>query len=471
MLTKEINIESIIKNGPDLSVSDHLFYALFHLPRPFILESSSAGKGEAGRFTFIGADPFLTIEAKDEKITINNGIKAEELAGDPLLALGDLLARFKEKTHPQFPFSSGAVGYIAYEAGEPIPSRKRDEVSLPYLSFSFYDTILVFDRIEEKITIVSTGQPEKGRGKTKRASERLKQFSDLIKETSQVKVEEPVIGKLASNFSRNGYIKSVERIKEYISEGDIYQANLSQRFSAPFSGSPYLLYKRFRDENPVSFGAFLAYDNFSIISNSPERFLSLRGRRLESHPIKGTIKREKGAIEDLLRKKALKSSKKETAEHIMIVDLVRNDLGRVCSYGSVKVDELMKIESYSNLHHTVSTVSGELRRGLSAVDCIRAAFPGGSITGAPKIRAMEIIHEIEPNPRWIYTGSIGYIAFDGSMDLNIAIRTAFIRDGRIYFSAGGGIVTDSKPDAEYDETLLKGGIFKKISESRPMTKA
>lgn len=465
MLTREINIKAIIKDGSDLSISDHLLLNLCQLPRPFILESSNCDNHESGRFTLIGADPFLTIEATDRNITINREGEIEEFVCDPLEALKDLMARFSEKTHPEFPFTSGAVGYIGYEAGEPIPAGKKDEVSLPDLRFSFYDTVLIYDHLEEKLTIVSTGQPEKGRAKKKRANERLKQFSALLKENRQIKDEAPSIGATESNFSHHDYIKSVERIKEYISEGDIYQANLSQRFKAPFNGSPYLLYKRFRYLNPVSFGGYLGYDDLSLISNSPERFLSLRGSKLESRPIKGTINREKGAIEDLLRKKALKASKKETAEHIMIVDLVRNDLGRVCRYGTVKVEELMKIESYSNLHHTVSTVSGELREGLTPVDCIRAAFPGGSITGAPKIRAMEIIHEIEPNPRWIYTGSIGYIGFDGNMDLNIAIRTAFVKDGSIYFSAGGGIVADSDPAAEYEETLLKGGIFKEIAET------
>ena len=206
----------------------------------------------------------------------------------------------------------------------------------------------------------------------------------------------------------------------------------------------------------------------SVISNSPERFLSLRGGRLESKPIKGTISRDTDDNLDILKQKALRESRKDMAEHIMIVDLVRNDLGRVCKYGTVKVDRLMDIESYANLHHMVSTVSGEITEGVSPVDCIRAAFPGGSITGAPKVRAMEIIHEIEQCPRWIYTGSIGYIGFDGSMDLNIAIRTAFIKNGKVYFSAGGGIVADSVPESEYEETLLKGEIFKKIaSESEP----
>ncbi|MDT8318593.1 MAG: aminodeoxychorismate synthase component I [bacterium] len=465
MLTKKIDIKSLTKDDSILSISDHLFSILSELPQPFILESPASEDHKSGKFTFMGADPFLTIEATDKNITINEGSQREELAGDPLTAFNDMLTRFREKTHPEYPFSSGAVGYIAYEAGEPIPARKKDELSLPDLRFGFYDTVLLYDHQKKQLTIVSTGQPEKGVKKKKRAKERLDQFTELVSKNPGPKEDEPKIGVLKSNFSRDDYIKGVERIKEYITEGDIYQANLSQRFKAPFSGSPYLLYKRFRDLNPVSFGGYLGYDDLSIICNSPERFLSLRGSKLESRPIKGTIKREKGAIENYLQIRALKSSKKETAEHIMIVDMVRNDLGRVCRYGTVKVDELMKVESYSNLHHTVSTVSGEPGKGLTPVDCIRAAFPGGSITGAPKIRAMEIIHEIEPNPRWIYTGSIGYIGFDGNMDLNIAIRTAFVKDGSIYFSAGGGIVADSDPAAEYDETLLKGDIFKEIAES------
>ena len=466
MLTKDFNIRDLIKDGSTQSISDHLFSTLCKLPQPFILESPSNKNHKSGRFTFIGADPFMAIEAVDKKIRLNEGGKIEESVGDPLTKLNDLMTRFSEEGHFDFPLCGGAVGYIGYEAGESIPARKKDEVTLPDLSFGFYDTVLIYDHLEEKLTIASTGQPETGSKKEKRAKDRLEQFTNIIKANLQTKYEETNIGKTKSNFSRDDYIKGVEKIKEYISAGDIYQANLSQRFNASFSGSPYLVYKQFKELNPVSFAAYLEYDDFSIISNSPERFLSLHKGRLESRPIKGTIKREKGAIENLIRIKALRSSEKETAEHVMIVDLVRNDLGRVCKYGSVKVDELMDIESYSNLHHTVSTISGELREGLTSVDSIRAAFPGGSITGAPKIRATEIIHEIEPSPRWIYTGSIGYISFNGNMDLNIAIRTAFIKGGKIYFSAGGGIVTDSKPEAEYEETLLKGDIFKKIAETK-----
>ena len=246
-------------------------------------------------------------------------------------------------------------------------------------------------------------------------------------------------GPLSSDWSKSSYLGALEKIKGYIEDGDIYQANLSQRFSGEFKGSAYELYRQMQEVNPVPFGAYLQLPGVSIVSNSPERFLSLRNEKLETRPIKGTIARGEDDCSDTDAIKELQASKKDGAEHLMIVDLERNDLGRVCRFGSVQVEDLMRIETYSNLHHMVSTVSGIVKEGISPIDCIRAAFPGGSITGAPKLRAMEIINEVEPVPRWIYTGSIGYIGFDGGMDMNIAIRTAFISGDKICFSVGGSL--------------------------------
>lgn len=285
MITKEINTKDLPIYASGLSVSDHLFSTLYELPQPFILESSDFKNQDSCRFTLIGADPFLTIEATDKNIKINKEGKNEEFVGEPLDALNDLLARFSEKVHPDLPLCGGAVGYIGYEAGEPIPVRKNDEVSLPDLRFSFYDVVFIYEHSSEKLTIISTGQPEKGSKKKKRAKARLEQFSTLIAKRPDKKHEKPNIGETKSNFSHKDYIKGVERIQKYISEGDIYQANLSQRFKADFSGSPYLLYKDFRDLNPVSFGGYLEYDDLSIISNSPERFISLKGGKLETRQI------------------------------------------------------------------------------------------------------------------------------------------------------------------------------------------
>jgi para-aminobenzoate synthetase component 1 len=260
---------------------------------------------------------------------------------------------------------------------------------------------------------------------------------------------------LKSNFSHEEYIKAVAAAREYICAGDIFQVNLSQRFEADLNIAPYELYQRLRRINPAPFASYLNFDGVSVVSASPERFLKIRGDRVETRPIKGTRPRGKSAVEDKALAQELLSSAKDRAENVMIVDLERNDLGRVCRYGTVKVTELAILETYPTVFHLTSTVVGRLSPGKSRIDLLKAAFPGGSITGAPKVRAMEIIDEMEPTRRSVYTGSIGYLSFDGGMDLNIVIRTFVIKGSKAYFQVGGGIVYDSEPEAEYQETLDK----------------
>ena len=259
-----------------------------------------------------------------------------------------------------------------------------------------------------------------------------------------------------SNFTAASYTSAIDRIKTYIASGDVYQVNLTQRFSTPLPCAPYDLYLRLRERSPAPFAAYLSFGPVQLISSSPERFLTLRGRHVETRPIKGTRPRSADPITDAALAAELLSSEKDRAELLMIVDLERNDLGRVCDFGTVRVDNLWQLESHPTVHHLVSTVSGQLRAGLDIIDCMRASFPGGSITGAPKIRSMEIIDELEPHRRHIYTGAIGYIGFDGNADLNIAIRTITCVANHAYYHVGGGIVWDSDPAAEYQETLDKG---------------
>jgi len=259
-----------------------------------------------------------------------------------------------------------------------------------------------------------------------------------------------------SGFTREAYLEGVRRVKEYILAGDIYQANLSQRFSAPLLEPAWRLYRRLRRLNAAPFSAYMNFGDFAVASSSPERFMEVSGRRVETRPIKGTRPRSDDPAEDRSQREELLSSAKDRAELSMIVDLERNDLGRVCDYGSVRVTEHAVLESYATVHHLVSTVVGELHRGRDIVDLLRATFPGGSITGAPKIRSMEIIDEIEPTARSVYTGGIGYLGFNGRHDLNVAIRTMIIGGGRVRFQVGGGIVADSDPEAEFQETLDKG---------------
>jgi para-aminobenzoate synthetase component 1 len=271
---------------------------------------------------------------------------------------------------------------------------------------------------------------------------------------------------LRSTFTHRGYLTAVTRVREYILAGDIFQANLSQRFEAPLREAPWPLYRRLREINPAAFGAYMDCGDFQVLSVSPERFLRLSGTQVETRPIKGTRPRGLGPMHDAMLGRVLSESDKDRAENVMIVDLLRNDLSRVCRPGSVRVPELFSLEHHPTVHHLVSTVVGELEPPADAVALVRATFPGGSITGAPKVRAMEIIAELEPTRRGVYCGSLGYLGADGEMDTSIAIRTCVTTNDRVYFQAGGGIVADSDPEQEYRETLDKArGIIRALAQS------
>ncbi|MDP2844225.1 MAG: aminodeoxychorismate synthase component I, partial [Acetobacterium sp.] len=271
---------------------------------------------------------------------------------------------------------------------------------------------------------------------------------------SDFKINENVT--FRGNFTKPEYLKALDAVHEYILAGDIYQTNLTQRFDADLQISPLELYSELRKINPAPFASYIDFGEGQIVSSSPERFILVQGRNIETRPIKGTMPRGKTAEEDAANRETLVNSEKDKAELLMIVDLERNDLGKIAKTGTVKVPELFKLETYQTVFHLVSTVTAELKDDLDAIDCVKATFPGGSITGAPKIRAMEIIDELEPTQRNIYTGSIGYIGFNGDLDLNIAIRTIVCKDGKGYFQVGGGIVWDSDNESEYQETFDKG---------------
>jgi para-aminobenzoate synthetase component 1 len=334
-------------------------------------------------------------------------------------------------------------------------------LNLPECYLAFYDAILAFDHVENKTYIVSTGFPDREEGKRQhRAEARLNELRNLVLLTpppSPTK-EFPRGGgvKLKANFSHEGYLGAVARAREYIGAGDIFEVNLSQRFEADINTPPYELYRRLRNINPAPFASYLNFEGVSIVGASPERFLKIKEDLVETRPIKGTKPRGQTPEKDKALADALLTSKKDRAENIMIVDLERNDLGRVCRYGTVKVTELAILETYPTVFHLTSTVVGRLREEKNRIGLLKASFPGGSITGAPKVRAMEIIDELEPTRRSVYTGSIGYLSFNGDMDINIVIRTFIVKDGRAYFQVGGAIVYDSEPEAEYVETLDKG---------------
>ncbi|MCJ7523228.1 MAG: aminodeoxychorismate synthase component I [Dehalococcoidia bacterium] len=435
-------------------------------PFSFFLDSGMDPQ-RLGRYSFIGSDPFLVIRSRGREITILSPEGERTVFGNPFDVLGELLREYRVDTnYTGLPFVGGAVGYLGYDLGhfvERLPSTAVDDLELPECYFAFYDAVAAFDHLDGRAYIAATGFPEKGYGRRERAEARLEELrcalaeaplaKNYVKYNSSRPASAPI--GLRSNFTHEGYVEVVETVREYIMAGDIFQANISQRFEADMPLPPFELYRRLRHINPAPFAAYLNFDGVAVVSASPERFLQVQGDRVETRPIKGTRPRGKDAATDAAMAKELVNSVKDRAEHVMIVDLEWYDLGRVCRYGTVKVSELTALEKYATVFHLTSTVEGQLRDGKGVVDLLKATFPGGSITGAPKVRAMEIIDELEPTKRSVYTGSIGYLGFDGNLDLNIVIRTILVKEGRAYFQVGGAVVYDSDPEGEYIETLDK----------------
>jgi len=405
--------------------------------------------------------------------------------GDVLAAARRVLAPYVTPPVPGLPpFQGGIIGYVGYDWGltlERLPAPRFDDLGLDDVVFGVYDWVVAWDHAASKAWLVSTGiSVASDVDRQRRAAERADALLALLAtpdEAARDGLQPPAARRIAperppvhlvdggwwgdalslgSSFSHHGYLDVVSKVREYIYAGDIFQANISQRFEAPFDETPWSLYRRLRQHNPAPFAAFLDLPGVAVVSASPERFLQVDpSGHVETRPIKGTRARGFGPEHDAALAQALTESAKDRAENLMIVDLMRNDLSRVCAPGSVRASELFALERYATVHHLVSTVVGQLGPGYDAFDLLRAAFPGGSITGAPKLRAMEIIAELEPSRRGVYCGSLGYWSTTGEMDTSIAIRTAVVRDGRLYFSAGGGIVADSDPEQEYQETLDK----------------
>ncbi|NMS88537.1 aminodeoxychorismate synthase component I [Clostridioides difficile] len=411
----------------------------------FILDSAM-DKKKLGRYSFISSQPFKILKYKD---TDEN----------PLEFLKEELNRYRVVNDTDIPFIGGAVGYLSYDLGnymEELPRSAVDDIGMPDMYFGFYNHVIVVDHLMEKTYIATPNIDMKLEEniiddiEQKILKEEEKGIDNICYQEKEVKSI-----RLKSNFTKEEFKNAVQNVREYIRQGDIYQANLTQRFSGETELTSFELYRDLRRFSPAPFGAFLNFEDVHILSNSPERFIRCIDKKIETRPIKGTRPRGKDEEEDLKLQQELKNSEKDRAELLMIVDLERNDIGRISKTGSVKVPELFVIEPYANVNHLVSTVVGELKDNKDATDIIKATFPGGSITGAPKIRAMEIIDELEPTQRSVYTGSIGYIGFNGDMDFNIAIRTIIKDDKKVYFQVGGGMTWDSNPDEEYQETMDK----------------
>ena len=430
------------------------------LPWPVLLDSA-AGGSRLGRRSYVAADPYLRLSSKDGRITLGE----RSFTGDPFAVLQRAARHYHLDHDPALPapFQTGAMGWFGYDLAhhlERLPHPALDDLAFPDLAVGFYDTVLAFDGQERRAWLMSSGWPEATpEASMHRRKARADRFEGLLAGAGDPEPAPEIQGevRIGSNFTRGTYEAAVDRVVEYILAGDIFQANLSQRFLAelPQGLDGWGLYRRLRQRNPAPFASYLDLGGVEIVSASPERFLELRGRRVETRPIKGTRPRGSTPEEDARLAAELLASEKDRAENVMIVDLLRNDLSRVCRDHSVLTPEICVLESFATVHHLVSTVTGELRPGLDAVDLLRATFPGGSITGAPKIRAMEIIAELEPTRRGPYCGAIGWLGGDGWMDTSITIRTYAIKDGMVAFQAGGGIVADSDPAAEYEETLDK----------------
>lgn len=458
--------------------------SLLDLPGVIWLDSA-ADQATLGRHSFLSADPWGVVRST-ARLTEQSlhGSPYQIVDGDALQAVRRLLAPMRQPAVAGLPpFQGGAAGYIGYDWGrvlERLPSPRYDDLELPDVLLGLYDWTLAWDHAAGRAWLISTGADGRGAPSSVRAAERASQIKLRLQSAPRVEAAKPaaVRGPVASppthpvtgseaarrlgirsTFSRPEYLAAVARVREYILAGDIFQANLSQRFEAKLSDSDSAprLYRRLRKVNPAPFAAYLDLEGVQVLSASPERFLRVEGASglVESRPIKGTRPRGTGPMHDLALGQALTESEKDRAENLMIVDLLRNDLSRVCRAGTVRAPELFALEHHPTVHHLVSTVVGELDGGKDAVDLLHAAFPGGSITGAPKVRAMEIIAELEPTRRGVYCGSIGYLGLDGGLDTSIVIRTYLIRGGTVFFQAGGGIVADSDPAEEYQETLDK----------------
>lgn len=412
--------------------------------RPWAVFLDSCGSCySTSRYDILAADPYCTVMTRGavtETRTANGPVRRS--TDDPFHILRELMPT--DVAGSDLPFEGGAIGYFGYDLGrriEQLPSHARDDLELPDMAVGLYDMAMVIDHDQQRAWLLGATE---------------ERWDAVAKEGPRVAAEGfQVLAPLRCDMDRARYANAFRHIKEYIYAGDCYQVNLARRFSVPIAGHPWPVYKHLRECNPAPFAAFLNVPDATVLSLSPERFLKVHGRRVETRPIKGTRPRSQDPRCDRRLSEELRKSEKDRAENLMIVDLLRNDLGKTCATGSVRAPRLFEIEHYPTVHHLVSTVTGELPEHTHATELLRGCFPGGSVTGAPKLRAMQIIEELEPHRRGVYCGAIGYLGANGRLDTNVAIRTMVHRHDTVHFWAGGGIVADSQLDAEFDEILHK----------------
>lgn len=457
---KEILADLLTPVSAFLKIAEHSDYA-------FLLESVEGGE-QVARYSFLGKDPFLILRARNGRTVADRGGETQELGEPFITALRRIMAEFRSPYVPDLPrFTGGAVGYFGYDAApwfepalggtwERYAGRVADDEQS---GFMLFDTVLAFDHVKHRILAIANARitPDED-------LESLYQFAcariqfverELERSLSSTRPPSRAVPAVASNTSRDGFERAVRTAKEHIAAGDIYQVVLSQRFETDVASDPFSVYRALRHVNPSPYMYFIRLGGLSIIGSSPEMLVRVEGRHVQTHPIAGTRPRGHSNEDDLRLAEELKRDEKERAEHVMLVDLGRNDLGRVCDYGTVRVPQFMTLERYSHVMHLVSRVEGRLADDRDRLDALVACFPAGTVSGAPKIRAMEIIAELEPDPRGLYAGAVGYLDFAGNLDCCIAIRTIVLKGGRARVQAGAGIVADSNPAAEYEESWDK----------------
>jgi len=446
----------------DLDTPISAYMKLRDLPSSFLLESVEGGAPVA-RFSVLGGDPRLVLESdgRDVRVTTAAGTTVEP--GDPLGSLRRHLARHRAEPRADLPpFVGGFLGYIGYDAvrlWERLPHRPPDDLGLPVFRLGLMDTVVVFDHLRHTIRVIANAAPDETDADRayRRARERIEQMLARLAGPRPLEPPPPPLHLAPrSTMSPERYCAAVERAQQHIRAGDIYQIILSQRFAVPVPGlDPLALYRALRVVNPSPYMFLVEAGDATLVGSSPERLVRLEGDRVEMRPLAGTRRRGRDPVDDEAAARALLADPKERAEHVMLVDLTRNDVGRISRYGSVRVTELMAIERYSHVMHLVSHVVGELAPGCQAWDVVQAVFPHGTVTGAPKVRAMELIDQLEPLARGPYAGTVGYFGFDGSLNTAIAIRTMLVHRGTAYVQAGAGIVADSVAEREHEECVAK----------------
>lgn len=473
---EEANLVPVFRELPaDLDTPVSVFLKLRGSSPAFLLESVERGES-LGRYSFIGTDPSITLEAREKEAIIRQKGSEERIAlgppfvgPDPLHLIQKILSQHRVAKTPGLPrFFGGAVGYLSYDMVrffEKLPNYAQDELGLPDCLFFFTDTLVVFDHVQHKMKIVSNAsvnsRPEIA------YKEALEKIEAVVSRLKKPLPYEPLPAETAksspsvSNFTPGEFASKVEAAKEYIAAGDAFQIVLSQRLRRTTSASPFSVYRSLRMLNPSPYMFFLDCGDFQLIGSSPEMLVKLEEGKAETRPIAGTRPRGATEEEDAKLSAELLADPKERAEHVMLVDLGRNDLGRVCRYGGVKVPMFMGIEKYSHVIHIVSSVAGDMKEGEDAFSLLRACFPAGTVSGAPKIRAMEIINELEGTKRGPYAGAVGYFSYGGNMDTCITIRTIVMKGNTAYLQGGAGIVADSQPEREYQETLNKVAVLEK----------